>query len=69
MEICNQQSEIVMRHIPTFGIPVLYLYSFRDIRVHTYDFFLFVGDKVGVANFFWVNRYVLMRTIQLKFLF
>jgi len=26
--------------------------SFRDIRVHTYDFFMFLGAKVGVANFF-----------------
>jgi len=33
--------------------------SFRDIRVHIYDFILFtkfVGAKVGVANSFWVNR-------------
>jgi len=26
--------------------------SFRNIRVHTYDFLKFVGVKVGVANFF-----------------
>jgi len=33
--------------------------SFRDIRVQMYDFLKFVGGlwvKVGVANFFWVNR-------------
>jgi len=30
--------------------------SFRDIRVHVYDFLKFVGLKVGVANFFWINR-------------
>jgi len=33
-------------------------YSFRDIRVHTYDFLKFVGVKVGVANFFRsIDRY------------
>jgi len=26
--------------------------SFRDIRVHIYDFLKFVGVKVDVANFF-----------------
>jgi len=30
--------------------------SFRDIRVHIYVFLNFVGVKVGVANFFLVNR-------------
>jgi len=30
--------------------------SFRDIRVHIYDFLKFVGVKVGVANFFGANR-------------
>jgi len=30
--------------------------SFRDIRVHTYDILKFVGVKVGVINFFLVNR-------------
>jgi len=30
--------------------------SFRDIRVQIYVFLKFVGAKVGVANFFLVNR-------------
>jgi len=27
--------------------------SFRDIRVHMYDFLKFVGVRVGVATIFW----------------
>jgi len=45
-------------HIPESEseIPIPYLSYFRDIRVHIYGFLNFVGVKVGVAIFFYVNR-------------
>jgi len=33
-------------------MPILYFYSFRDIRVHTYDFFKFVGG-LWALNWAW----------------
>jgi len=47
--------------------------SFRDIRVHIYDFLKFVGVKVGVANFIKGLSIGMMRDennkFQLKILF
>jgi len=46
--------------------------SFRDIRVHIYDFLKFVGVNVGVAIFFFLGQPIGIdenNTFQLKFLF
>jgi len=43
--------------------------SFRDIRVHIYDFLRFVGVIVGVANFFQSIGTDEKNIFQLKFLF
>jgi len=45
--------------------------SFRDTRVHTYDFLKFVGVRVGVANIFFGQSIGINEnnTFQFKFLF
>jgi len=45
--------------------------SFRDIRVHIYDFLKFVGVKVGVENFLLGQSIGINEnnTFQLQFLF
>jgi len=40
MEICKQQSEIEIRHLPVISI---------------YGYLSVMGVKVGVENFFWIN--------------
>jgi len=69
MEICKQQSEIEKRHLYLniwFCGRQTDLSVMGVISVHIYGFLKFVGVKVGVANFFWVNRYVLIKTINLS---